>query len=542
MATAPPYPGVHLREAPSGAQTISGASTSVAAFVGFLPPDKFADGIEVDEANRVFSWAEFQRKYGGLDSNSETSYAVQQFFNNGGSEAWIVAVGASAAPIATLEVPSDGSDPALTISAKRSGAGGEDISVAIYPPEESDGTYTLIVREESGDGETHAAIANADGEVTKAEIDELNDDSSLISVTVGSDPIQEPTGQSGSASSPHEDDFDALSMPTSPPSDAISFPLTSGNISQLTTAIAGDNTNPSAFTALDDIEPATFNILCVPDAYKIGGVEYANDSTSVGTNWGSIYTEASKYIQDKNAFMIVDLPEGLPGGTDALSHAQDWADSARYKNAAIYYPATEIADALDDYARRNVGPSGTMAGLYARIDSARGIWKAPAGTEARMRGASPSIVVGDMRNGKFNESGINVLREFAGYGPVSWGARTLVGTDSGNPDNKYVPVRRMTLFLKQSLLTGLKWAVFEPNAEPLWTTIRQTVRGFMNGLYRQGAFKGETAREAFFVRCDSSTTTPEDINKGIVNVVVGFAPLKPAEFVVVTLKQIAGQA
>lgn len=542
MATAPPYPGVHLREAPSGAQTISGASTSVAAFVGFLPPDKFADGIEVDEANRVFSWAEFQRKYGGLDSNSETSYAVQQFFNNGGSEAWIVAVGASAAPIATLEVPSDGSDPALTISAKRSGAGGEDISVAIYPPEESDGTYTLIVREESGDGETHAAIANADGEVTKAEIDELNDDSSLISVTVGSDPIQEPTGQSGSASSPHEDDFEALSMPTSPPSDAISFPLTSGNISQLTTAIAGDNTNPSAFTALDDIEPATFNILCVPDAYKIGGVEYANDSTSVGTNWGSIYTEASKYIQDKNAFMIVDLPEGLPGGTDALSHAQDWADSARYKNAAIYYPATEIADALDDYARRNVGPSGTMAGLYARIDSARGIWKAPAGTEARMRGASPSIVVGDMRNGKFNESGINVLREFAGYGPVSWGARTLVGTDSGNPDNKYVPVRRMTLFLKQSLLTGLKWAVFEPNAEPLWTTIRQTVRGFMNGLYRQGAFKGETAREAFFVRCDSSTTTPEDINKGIVNVVVGFAPLKPAEFVVVTLKQIAGQA
>jgi hypothetical protein len=183
-----------------------------------------------------------------------------------------------------------------------------------------------------------------------------------------------------------------------------------------------------------------------------------------------------------------------------------------------------------------------MAGLYARIDSARGIWKAPAGTEARMRGASPSIVVGDMRNGKFNESGINVLREFAGYGPVSWGARTLVGTDSGNPDNKYVPVRRMTLFLKQSLLTGLKWAVFEPNAEPLWTTIRQTVRGFMNGLYRQGAFKGETASEAFFVRCDSTTTTPEDINKGIVNVVVGFAPLKPAEFVVVTLKQIAGQA
>jgi phage tail sheath protein FI len=127
------------------------------------------------------------------------------------------------------------------------------------------------------------------------------------------------------------------------------------------------------------------------------------------------------------------------------------------------------------------------------------------------------------------------------YGRVVWGARTLRGADQATDEYKYVPVRRTALFLEESLYRGLKWVVFEPNDEPLWAQIRLNVGAFLQSLFRQGAFQGTTPREAYFVKCDKETTTQDDINKGIVNIIVGFAPLKPAEFVIVKLQQMAGQ-
>lgn len=544
MASIPNYPGVHLREVPSGTQTIGGASTSVAAFVGYLPEGP------VNEPTRVFSFAEFSRHFGGLDSHSETSYAVQQFFLNGGGEAWIVRVmsGATAAKVTLVDTNDTNR---LELKAVSPGTWGEELEAAVYPVQDSEDNvvgFDLVVRRSlpsqtpNGDkrvlaeevfrklllDEDFAARISEESSLVKAT--EKNDTST--SVPVATNDAGDEIDPSGDADDPEDGDFQALGSG----GDGIvpSADWTDGNMSTFISAIEGSAsaTPPSGVHALGTIAPFTYNILSLPDATHLMNTDGRSGRDKAKT----LYENVAKICEDEDAFLLVDPP----GDIDTTSAMTTWADQLRKKNAATYFPSVEIADPLDGHKPRKVGPSGTLAGLYARIDSSRGIWKAPAGTEAKLRGAEPAEVVDDGQNGVLNKSGINVLRTFAGYGPVSWGARTLVGNQEG--DNKYVPVRRMTLFLKKSLELGLKWAVFEPNGEQLWATIRLTVESFLNRLYRQGAFKGATAKEAYFVLCDTTTTTPDDINRGIVNVVVGFAPLKPAEFVVVQLQQMAGQA
>ena len=191
---------------------------------------------------------------------------------------------------------------------------------------------------------------------------------------------------------------------------------------------------------------------------------------------------------------------------------------------------------------RSIGASGTVAGLFARTDATRGVWKAPAGTEARLENVqSLAYTLTDLQNGALNPLGVNCLRTFPVYSHICWGARTLDGADQLASEWKYIPIRRLALFIEESLFRGTKWVVFEPNDEPLWAQIRLNVGVFMNGLFRQGAFQGSTPQEAYFVKCDKETTTQADRNLGIVNIEVGFAPLKPAEFVVITIQQIAGE-
>jgi hypothetical protein len=205
------------------------------------------------------------------------------------------------------------------------------------------------------------------------------------------------------------------------------------------------------------------------------------------------------------------------------------------KNSAIFYPWLQVADKLRP-------PCGTLAGLFARTDRDRGVWKSPAGTEANLLGVRGlEYVLTDSENGTLNPRGVNCIRQFPGYGIVSWGARTLEGDDERGSDWKYTAVRRTALFIEESLFRGSKWVVFEPNDEPLWAQIRLNVGAFMHDLFRKGAFQGTTPRDAYFVKCDKETTTQNDINQGIVNILVGFAPLKPAEFVFIKLQQMAGQ-
>jgi phage tail sheath protein FI len=198
---------------------------------------------------------------------------------------------------------------------------------------------------------------------------------------------------------------------------------------------------------------------------------------------------------------------------------------------------------LNNYQLRTFAPSGVVAGLYARIDSTRGVWKAPAGTEATLSGVQGMVYkLNDAENGVLNPLGLNCFRSFPVYGNVSWGARTLVGSDADASQWKYVPVRRIALYIEESLYRGTQWVVFEPNDEPLWAAIRLNVGSFMQELFRKQAFQGKTPSEAYFVKCDKETTTQDDIDRGIVNILVGFAPLKPAEFVVIQIEQLAGQS
>ena len=211
-------------------------------------------------------------------------------------------------------------------------------------------------------------------------------------------------------------------------------------------------------------------------------------------------------------------------------------------NAVLYFPRLRQPNPLHDNQLENFAPCGAVAGVWARTDSQRGVWKAPAGLEASLVGVPTfSVLLTDAENGELNPLGINCLRSFPVYGRVVWGARTLRGADQLADEYKYVPVRRTALYIEESLYRGLKWVVFEPNDEPLWAQIRLNVGAFMHNLFRQGAFQGSTPAAAYFVKCDKETTTQNDINLGIVNIVVGFAPLKPAEFVVIKLQQIAGQ-
>jgi len=214
----------------------------------------------------------------------------------------------------------------------------------------------------------------------------------------------------------------------------------------------------------------------------------------------------------------------------------------RSNYAALFFPRLRQPNPLHDNQLEEFVPCGAVAGIFARTDTTRGVWKAPAGQEATLFGVpSLSVSLTDNENGELNQLGINCLRAFPVIGRVVWGARTLEGADRLASEWKYIPVRRTALFIEESLYRALKWVVFEPNDEPLWAQIRLNVGAFMHDLFRQGAFQGQTPQDAYFVKCDKETTTQNDINRGIVNIVVGFAPLKPAEFVIVKIQQIAGQ-
>jgi len=251
-----------------------------------------------------------------------------------------------------------------------------------------------------------------------------------------------------------------------------------------------------------------------------------------------LYGPASVFCQQERAFLLMDPPGQWTDAQAAAEGVDDLRVGLVNDHSAVFYPRITINE---NGLLKNVGPSGAIAGLMARIDSSRGVWKAPAGIEASLRGiVGVQYPFSDGENGVMNPRAVNTIRVFPN-GIVNWGARTMDGDNDFGSEYKYIPIRRLALFLEESLFRGLKWVVFEPNDEPLWAQIRLNVGAFMHGLFRQGAFQGSTPKDAYFVKCDSETTTQTDRNLGIVNIIVGFAPLKPAEFVVLSIQQIAGQ-
>ncbi len=278
--------------------------------------------------------------------------------------------------------------------------------------------------------------------------------------------------------------------------------------------------------ALEDAD--LFNLLCLPPAEPDAALDTATWATAIA------------YCETRRAVCLVDAPDWVDADAaetafPALGLTSDYA--------AMFYPKLRIADPLRQNRLASFPPSGVVAGIIAKTDAQRGVWKAPAGLDARapiVRGQAVNLT--DSENGRLNPLGLNCVRTFPGVGSVVWGSRTLAGADRLASDWKYLPVRRTALFIEESLYRGLQWAVFEPNDEPLWAQIRLAAGGFMHQLFRQGAFQGASPKEAYMVKCDADTTTQADIDRGIVNVLIGFAPLKPAEFVILSIQQIAGQA
>lgn len=292
--------------------------------------------------------------------------------------------------------------------------------------------------------------------------------------------------------------------------------------------VSGDDGNTpgnqdyiKGLTPLDVIRDV--NIICIP-----------------GIGSKAVVDAGSNYCRQRmDCFFIGDVNRT----DDTVKEARDFVNGLTVKSSygAIYYPWLKMTDPTSKSPQPiAVPPSGYLAGMYARIDAKRGVWKAPAGTEANIGGAVALVTnTTDVQQDFLNPIGVNVIRSFPASGLVIWGARTLA--TRSDPEYRYIPVRRTAIFLEQSIYNGIQWAVFEPNDEDLWASLRLNIGAFMMLQFRAGAFQGKTPNGAFFVKCDADTTTQADIDAGIVNILVGFAPLKPAEFVVLKLSQKAGQ-
>lgn len=519
------YPGVYDEANSSGIRPIVGAGTSDTAFIG-----NFSRGV-MNRAVRVMSFAEFEHQFGGLRRDSEASYAVHQYYRNGGSVAWIVRVAGGTPRAASRMFRGDTAD-SFTATASSEGTWGNEVQVGITRITGSTTTFHLAVRELADTATGKAVVASevyrdvsTDAQDPRF-VERVAASSKLVRITLAS-PAALPVATGFS-------DVTSLAVSSDPTNASFvslgEDPATAGSDGSLPdrSALLGSAPGQSGIHALADIAPYGFNLMCLPDAGRIGETD--------DDGYRDLIAAAQQFCFERRAFLIVDPAPKVRTASDMVMLVNG-GHLPRHRNAAVYWPRLEIADPLDDGRPRNVGSSGTIAGCYARTDASRGFWKAAAGTEASLHGAAIVTTVDNLDHGTLNRVGVNVLRTVPGHGPVSWGARTLDGADGLGAEWKFVPVRRTALFIEESLLQGLQWVVFEPNGELLWSRIRLDVGSFLHDLFRQGAFRGSTPRDAYFVRCESTTTTPADIELGIVNLVVGFAPLKPAEFVVIEIQQ-----
>lgn len=573
------YPGVYIQEVPTGSHTIVGVATSITAFIG-----RTLRG-PVNTPIITTSYADFEQTFGGSWSQSYLPDAVRDFYMNGGAQAVIVRLyhpsGQDSPPpmppaptVTVTEVPSTNtqsqpagqsgsgtqSSPGSKGQSSTPASSSTNVPATTTPTSPAITSMTNAVLTvggltlESRDPGTwgNNLIAN----ITNPDVRDDNDAQSRYglnkadlfnlavtdakthtteifrNVTVHADSPQRVDAVLATSSN--------LVFVPGPLPQSVTVPST-GKVEaaaqikddglQLNSADflggQGDtfDLDKKGLYALERVD--LFNLLCIPP--------YNNDDIDpdvVGT--------AATYCEQRRAMLILDPPSRW---TNKQTVAQEMLDPVKNlgtssPNAMVFFPRFKRAGSWRSYA-----PSGAIAGIIARTDNQRGVWKAAAGLSATIAGVSElSVPLTDLENGVLNPLGVNCLRTMPGVGPVVWGARTLQGADILSSDWKYIPVRRLALYIEESLYRATRWAVFEPNDEPLWAQLRLSIGGFMNDLYRQGAFQGQTPKDAYFVQCDSTTTTQTDIDKGIVNIYVGFAPVKPAEFVILYIQPSAGQA
>jgi hypothetical protein len=470
---------------------------------------------------------DFQLQFGGLDARSLLGYAVSHFFANGGQAAYIVrlvwdrtlpaAHNTNPTPCATA-VATCGP---LTLFARNPGAWGNNIRITVTPSPSSNTQFGLRVQLADSNGQLNDVEGYANLSVTPTDpryaVTVIDNDSNYISF------INPATG--------------IPVVPTAAPSSTpANSPISLIGGADGSVLVPGDGNFEIALTSnptrgvylLDQVD--IFNLLCIPAETDAPTIQ-----------------KLQAFCAKKRAFCIVDawqlsttsnLSKSGPVGSTSGSITGD-----NSSNSAFYYPWVQAPDPLFGNRPTLFPPCGFVAGIYAATDASRGVWMAPAGINASLTGVlGLQYDITDEEDGGLNTQGINCLRHFEAYGNVVWGARTLQGSDQAGSEWKYIPVRRPALYIESSIYAGTQWVAFEPNDESLWGLIRMNIGIFMQGLFLQGAFQGTTPQQAYFVKCDSETTTQNDINLGIVNILVGFAPLNPAEFVVIQIQQMAGQS
>ncbi|WP_055554561.1 phage tail sheath C-terminal domain-containing protein [Streptomyces sp. NBRC 110028] len=612
MPTQAGYPGVYVEELPSSVRTIASVTTSVTAFVGHTRRGPLNTPV------RITSFADFERRFGGLTSQSAVGYAVHQFFGNGGTVAVIVRVakaGTGKAARVTLHSTEGHSEcPVLEVHAKEPGVWGSGLRLAVdYDTRHPEETFNLHVLDARGTARETFSGLSMDASHGRYAETVVGSGSGLIRVKVVGEGRPDPSGTVSKRFAGelpdlnveltvkigdiereftlHDPDCDGeaprdvtelalllehklRALPDAPgrhayagaqvtafgrrlqvvagsvdPDDVVRFlgecandlgleasvnppvfPLSGGEDGGLPGPgdLIGGEARKTGLQALRDIEDV--NLLSLPE---LASYESVDDMVTV-------ISAAQRLCRERRIFLLVDSPSAW-GSVDAARAGIAAFEPVRGNHAGLYFPHLQLTDPLTGRLR-SFPPSGALAGVIARNDGERGVWKAPAGTEARLAGVrSLTVKLTDRENGLLGPLGINCLRTFPLVGPLVWGARTLEGSDAADSEWKYVPVRRLALHIEESLRRGLQWVVFEPNNEQLWQQIRLNASAYLHTLFEKGAFKGTTPRQAYFVKCDKDTTTDEDIAGGIVNVVVGIAPVKPAEFVIVKIQQMAGQ-
>lgn len=291
--------------------------------------------------------------------------------------------------------------------------------------------------------------------------------------------------------------------------------------------IRDDLIGTTSTTGMNALVAEEFNLLCIPETFDLPDADAA-----------AVAEAAIALCESRRAFYLVDPPKGR-----SVSNIVAWADGlTQSKNAAIYFPAVQLTDPLDNRLQLAIAASGTVAGVYARTDTHRGVWRAPAGLDANLAGVTGlAIPISNAENDAINSGRINALRHFPGRGHVVWGARTLAGGDSQAAEYRYVPVRRLALYIMECIHRGTQWTVFEINEESTWSKVRRDVNAFMHGLFLDGALQGNSAKHAYYVHCGADTTTQSDIDDGWMNIGVGFAPAKPGEFLVIRVQRRLGE-
>lgn len=521
------HPGVYVEEVPSGARSIEAAGTSTAIFVGEAERGPLAP-------TKIKGIADYERVFGGYKRHTAVAltaervtlrHAIDAYFQNGGTSAYVLrAVVASAAlgarSVVEASSPGKWSDNAGAVFAASSD--GDSARFRVFVIYKAPGSASRTIVERWDRLSSDPTDENYAPDVLQR---------SLYVRWNHTVPVALPPFDLDPVLKPKPTDAEVL---------GVAAPELSGGSGGLHNyplkddGVTNEGTLSSLLQLIDEVDDAS--LLVVPA--RVGdGVNAAAVLAFANAALG--YAENRPRL---DLFAIADMPR-LPN-LDVTSASNgtktQYGSITKSTFGAVYYPWVEVSDPVGT-GRDPVlmmGPSAFVAGLYGRTDQRRGVWKAPAGLEATLLSVRRiEYKLLDVHQDDLNPLGINALRVLPAGGNLVWGARTTVPSSEW----RYIPVRRMAIFLRTSIFNGIQWAVFEPNDEPLWAALRLTIGGFMEQLFRQGAFAGRTTREAFFVKCDSETTPEADQIAGIVNCWVGFAPLRPAEFVVVKLSQIVNQ-